>query len=771
MTTLFRVFTLIFLWILPFQISEACGPYDRYFSGYSFVNPNILTEKDRAAPYFLSFKKIYSFYQPETAKKINDNLAEWKDRFCGLVEVEDLDYIIYKASVEDLELLRTAVKSKNLPLPYQLKGNSFADYVMREKCVETVDYLIFAKNCEPHVGELDRWSGAERDVPKMYELISEGRKEFKKTESPYIKLRYAFQLVRLAHYAKDYELTLKLYDDLLPKVDKDIARMDESFLKWWILGHKAGALLSLGQNVEASYLFSLIFENCPSRRESAYRSFSIKTDEEWDACILLCESDHERATLYALRANAAESKAVEEMRKIYEFEPTSHHLEVLLVREILKMEKNLLGLEFNDKRRQNKRYFNIPKPYAGDYVIRLQAFAKKMADEGAVARPILWRIAEGYLQFLAGNNYEASLTFEEVIPKIDEEEEALIEQVAAFQTALKIGAFEEVNEQVETEIYNILKENEVYKKYRDFPDYMRDKLSKLYTEAGHPGKAFLCEYPLSDLKANPKEEIIRDLLLTHTSDSIISPFERLLLEDNKGKLITNSLLDMKAVNLMQEYQWEAALEIYRGISREVWDDFGVFMPFRETINDCVNCLYRRDTIDMFNRGEIMEELLDLESKARGKLDESARHYYRIGLALYNMSYFGHSWQAMDYYRSGSTWSRLFKEDDNIFSTSEYPLGNVEHLDVTRALYYFEKARQTSPMGSEIGARATFQAARCEQKMYFLSDEYRSTCSNCIPKLPELFSSNFKRLKEDYSETKFYERAIKECKYFKAYVLN
>jgi hypothetical protein len=136
-----------------------------------------------------------------------------------------------------------------------------------------------------------------------------------------------------------------------------------------------------------------------------------------------------------------------------------------------------------------------------------------------------------------------------------------------------------------------------------------------------------------------------------------------------------------------------------------------------------------------------------------------------------MSYFGHSWQAMDYYRSGSTWSRLFKEDDNVFSTTEYPFGNVEHLDVTRALYYFEKARQTSPMGSEIGARATFQAARCEQKMYFLSDEYRSTCSNCIPKLPELFSSNFKRLKEDYSETKFYERAIKECKYFKAYVLN
>ena len=771
MTHLIRLVLFVFIGFIPFQISEACGPYDRYFSGYSFVNPGILNEEDKAAPYFLTFRKLYEFYKPEDVQKVNANLAEWQDRFCGLVELEDLDYVIYRSSISDLEELHTSVNSEKMPVPYLLKGNSFAEYVKAQKCDETVEYLIFAKKCEPHVGEIDHWNDEERDANAMYVLIDEGRKEFKKTKSPYIRLRYAFQLVRLAHYAKDYELTLKLYDDLLPKVDKDVARMDESFLKWWILGHKAGALMSLGKNVEASYLFSLIFENCPSRRESAYRSFLIRTDEEWNECEKLCQSDHERATLHALRANSAQSKAIEEMQKIYEFEAESHHLEVLLVREILKMEKNLLGLEFNDRKRQNKRYYGIPEPYAGDYVIRLQAFAKKLADEGRVARPILWRIAEGYLQFLAGNNYEAKLTFDEVLPKLSEKQEALKEQVEAFQTALTIASFNKVNEQIETEIYDILKENEVFKKYRDFPDFMRDKLSKLYEEAGHPGKAFLCEHPISDLKANPKEEIIRDLLLSHVADSIITPFERLLLEDNKGELITGQLLDMKAVNLMHEYQWEAALEAYRGISREVWDDFGVFMPFRETIKDCVHCLYRRDTIDMFNRGELLEEILDLESKARGRLDESARHYYKIGLGLYNMSYFGHSWQAMDYFRSGSSWSRLFRENDNVFYTVQYPYGNIEHLDVTRALYYFEKARQAAPPGSEIGARATYQAARCEQKMYFLSDQYRSTCSNCIPQLPEMFSSNFKRLKEDYSDTEFYEQAIRECKYFKAYVLN
>lgn len=769
MSRTFRFFVFTFLIVLPFKISEACGPVYYSFQGFSFINPLILNEKDKAAPYFLSFKDIYEFYKPETIQKVNDNLAEWHDRFCELVELEDLEYIIYKAEMNDLDLLRTAVRSKNLPIPYLLQGNSFAEYVKTEKCIETIDYLIFAKRCEPHVVQLDRWSPIERDAEAMHELIEEGRKLFRKTESPYIKLRFAYQLIRLAHYTRDYDLTIKLYDNLLPKVDKQVSRYDESILKYWILGHKAGALKSLGEHVEASYLFSLIFENCPSRRESAFRSFYIRTDEEWKACEQLCKSDLERASLYALRANSSESKAVEEMQKIYEFAPQSHHLEVLLVQEILKMERNLLGLEFNSHKKDNKQLYGIPKSYAGDYVINLQAFARKCAKEEKVARPVLWHLAEGYLLFLAGDNYQAGKTFQEVKRKV--EDELLEEQLDVFELALKISAFQEADEQMENEVYDILKDNDLYKNYKSFPDYLRDKLEVLYTAAGHPGKAFLCQHPIIELEPNAKEEILRDLLIVMTADSIFTPFERLLTEDNEGNKITNALFDMQAVNLMQAYQWEAALRTYKNISREVWDDFGVFMPFRETINDCLfDCLYRRDTSEMFNRGELLEEFLDLESKARGRLDESAQHYYRIGLGLYNMSYFGHSWNAMDYFRSGTTWSRMRREKDNVFSYWAYPLGNKEHLDVSRALYYFDKARQAASEGSEIAARATFMAAKCDQKMYYLSDLYQRPCYNCIPEMPEVFMANYNRLKYEYSETDFYQKVIRECKYFEVFAL-
>ena len=199
-------------------------------------------------------------------------------------------------------------------------------------------------------------------------------------------------------------------------------------MNYWILGHKAGALKSLGEIVEAAYLFSLIFDQCPSKRESAFRSFEIRTDEEWDACFLKCQSDRERAALYALRANAKFSIAAEAMEKIYELDPTNENLELLLVKEIREMEKDLLGIEFNDKKKQNKQFHNLPRKKAGSYLVALQTFVLKCIEENKIANPELWQLANGYLEYLAGDLYAAGKTFERLKENITNK--LLKEQVA-----------------------------------------------------------------------------------------------------------------------------------------------------------------------------------------------------------------------------------------------------------------------------------------------------------------------------------------------------
>ncbi len=758
---------------LPAQDIRSCAPSDRSFHGYTFVNMDILRQQERVAlaPLFMRFDKLYENYF-ETVEKANqdDNLAEWGKRFCGEVKVEDLAYIIYKSSASELDLLLTATQSKSLQISPNLQGNTFAQFVFEKKCTETLEYLLFAKQCEPHVIANDRWQAPPRDKDAMQVLMAEGLRQFKRTKSAYIRLRYAYQVIRLAHYAGMPERVLELCEDLLPKVDKQAARWSESIIPWWIEGHRAGALRKLGDNVEASYAYVRIFQHCPGRRASAYQSFLIKTDEEWNDCLRLCQSDAERATLYAIRAAGAESKALEEMEKIYEIDPKTQLLEGLLVQEMRKMERNLLGLEFNDEKERNKRYHKLPRPYAGKYVIDLQRFVRKCRQEDKVARPELWYLSEGYLEFLAGDYYAAERTFRAVEPKLDDK--VLKEQLAIFQLALKIASFEKPNDEAERYAYELITDNKRYRQYKNLPDFLQDKMAWLYLSNQQPGKAFLSQHPLSDLKPNPQLDLLDNLIATALKTDQTS-FERLLLKETPLYM----LLDMKATLLMSTGQFEAAMETYKRMPVESWNDFGQFNPFKETLKDCMKCNQQRtDTISlstMMNKGELLTELLDLNYKSKGDLEGAARHYYLLGLASYNMSYYGYAWKAMDYFRSGSTWAKLHKAkaeegDSRVFDHWKYPFGNRENTGVGQALYFFEKARDlaTTP---ELAAKAAFQAARCEQKIFFQSVQYKpEPCCNRIPRIHSDYQRNFSLLMERYSETAFYKEIVKECKYFAVY---
>ncbi len=759
MTSLTRLSLVVLLLALlvPTRVAHACGPFYYEFEGYSFLMPEVLDANAPNAPFFIGFGDFYKNYKGAQQAQINGNVAEWVEVFCKLVKPQDVFELIYNSSVIDLELLHTSVRSKNMPLDYRWSSNSFARHLKREKCTHTVDYLTFAKECEPHVTRpTDDWEPISRDTMAMHQLIKRGKRAFRKCDSNYIRLRYAYQLIRLAHYAKNYRMVLALEDELLAKI-----RPVESIMHDWILGHKAGALKHLGQEDEANYLYSKIFLNSPSKRESAFRSFQIESDEAWERVMLLCVDNHERANLYALRAHSDESKAVEEMIKIYDLEPTNENLELLLVNEIKKLERDLLGIEFNDKREQNKKLFKIPRKDVGKYAIKLNGFIRKLADEKKVTRPQLWRLAEGYVEFLRGDLYAATQTFEWLSPKM--KDIVLKEQLSVFELALKIADYENIEAEEEAEIAEIIKEDKRYKKYKDFPDYVNDKMAYDYVMNNHPGKAFRMQYPLRALKPNPQLDIIDDLLAVCKKEKT-SKLERALITKRDGTTIENELLDMKATLLLSEGKPEAALEALQNLPRAEWDNYQ-FYVYRDSITDCVECT-PVDSVEYLNKVELLKEIFELEYKARADFVNSSQYYYKLGIAYYNMTYFGTSWNVMDYFRSGANWSYA---KGNIQQTGGYlPYGNKEHYDCTKALFYFDKAIDLAK-DPELAARASFMAARCEQKRYFVSKDCDySPYKDEIPVLPEEYMKYYDLLEKEYNHTDFYRMVVDECKFFAAY---
>jgi hypothetical protein len=101
---------------------------------------------------------------------------------------------------------------------------------------------------------------------------------------------------------------------------------------------------------------------------------------------------------------------------------------------------------------------------------------------------------------------------------------------------------------------------------------------------------------------------------------------------------------------------------------------------------------------------------------------------------------------------------LRRAKDNVVPHPDFPTGNRENFDCSRALFYFERARETAT-NAEVAARATYAAAKCERNAWYINrlrgarNEY----------------ANFKILRDQYSKTDYYKRVVRECKTFEAYL--
>jgi len=169
-------------------------------------------------------------------------------------------------------------------------------------------------------------------------------------------------------------------------------------------------------------------------------------------------------------------------------------------------------------------------------------------------------------------------------------------------------------------------------------------------------------YSLEAIKPNPQADVIEDLISIAT-DPKKSRFDKILTTNKDGSEMANDLLEIKGVMLWNNGSAAAALDAFkqipiaqRGPNR--------FNPFLETANICVHC-NQPDSLLIYNRSGILERIFNLEFQANSDYSNSDVYYYELGLAHFNLSYFGPSWNAMDYFRSGLNW-RHAKSDNLMF---------------------------------------------------------------------------------------------------------
>ncbi|MFN0215768.1 MAG: hypothetical protein ACKVT2_16035 [Saprospiraceae bacterium] len=759
---------LIFTSFSPYPVLDPCIPHSQPFYGYTFFDADFVDASAAYAPFFLRFGDYYErTYNPEEIQK-KGNCEEWSERFCSKAKWQDVAAVVYGSEEYDLARLHEAAfdKTRKTPLTFRLEDNDFAYLLAYNGCVEVTGYLTFAKDCEQHVvSRGDKWKPAQRDVPAMLELIQEGKKRFENTQSHFVRLRYLYQIVRLAHYAGAFQMTIDLDKELMPRIDLK----KKSVIFYWTMGHVAGAFQQLGKYPEAAYRYSLIFRNCPSKRSQAYRSFKIRNDEDWEKALLLCKSDVEKSTLYLLRAGGSHTWAVEDMAAIYELDPKNPQLEILLVSDVQELEKIFLNTPVTDEK-NGRTIGKIKRQAAVKHLLDLQKFVRRVIREQQAPEMKTWRAVDGYLELLANDRYAATKTWERLENDLDEgkkQDKNILQQLEIWRCLLAVMNLDTTATDTVDHLAYKVRKIKAFDQNPYFEPFLQEWLSRGYAENNHPGKAMFAAYPPHTIRYNPRLEVIEDLLkLANTPDPVL--LERTLKLDTNPDRIKAYFLETKGVHFLGQGEPEAAAAVMRLITPGEQSRMTQFKPFANRFGEIIN----RDVTDQsaYNRLQIVEQLIQYEQQAKAfealRDTAEAKTWLRLGDFWYNTSYFGYEWEVRDYHRDGNNQLRLAKGP--VFPLEGAPDGNLENLDLKLALEYYEKAYQAAHT-QEMKARTAFMAARCMQKMWLCSQActYRPG-SREIPVLPPEYRVYYDALISKHAKTKYYNTVVKECKWLAAY---
>ena len=131
-----------------------------------------------------------------------------------------------------------------------------------------------------------------------------------------------------------------------------------------------------------------------------------------------------------------------------------------------------------------------------------------------------------------------------------------------------------------------------------------------------------------------------------------------------------------------------------------------------------------------------------------------------------MTYYGHAWQLVQYYRSGS---------DGYYIPKDATAFQKEYYGCYKAHDYFEKAMNSSS-DKNFKARCLFMMAKCNQKTVHRPqyDEYTKSWDQYDSAVKKYYidfqhSKYFTQFVKEYSNTNFYEEAYSSCSYLRDFV--
>lgn len=769
-----------------------CGPdadpYDYYTS---FFHQNLPEANGYKPFYYTGYNFLYDVNEPVST---TDMFAkEWAE-YCGAsVKTNDAKMLVTKYSLKDLNNLYYHLeKNQPLKIPDSVKQNSMTAYFIQQKDFEALGYILYAKQAEPYVigGNAD-WENLKRDSLKMAKLIKNGQQLYTAAKKDFFKAKYAYQVLRLAHYSGRYKDVIDWYNDYESNIKTS------NLLQPLCLSLKAGALFHTGKQQEAAYLFSKAFNASEVKRVSNYLGFNWAVD--WKAnrqqYLDFCQNNNEKAAMLALFAMGSPENDLGNLQDIYKLNPACPQLEVLVVREINKLEEKYFTPALQKINGGNTFYYywtdsNVDSIFtdAEKEVQQLAIFLHEAAQNKQVKNAGLFETAACYASYMikdyaTANQYAAAAEKMNLTQKVKDQlyltkllltisEASSID--AAFEKAL-LPSLHWLEEKVKEEKPITMDYWQVQQWRTIYRNLMGEIVAKRYHQQGNLAKEALClgaaDFVMKTNEVNYYTNEGINFLRNKMMSADVEKLYALLKNSNPSKfeyyLFTHNSVTKKAVidfagtSYLREYDYARAIDWFKRSTEKTQIHKN---PFADLLYDREEQLPSENKFSS-SKLAFAQEMLQLEKASTQPLT-AAKSFYKMALGMYNTTYYGHTWELVQYYRSGS---------DGYYIPKNATGFEKEYYGAFKAQAYFEKAMQAST-DKNFKARCLFMMAKCAQKQVHQPqyDEYRTNWNqyeedskNYWP----LFEENkyFSTFVKDYGTTPFYKEAYNSCSYLRDFV--
>ena len=770
---------------------DGMDPYDYYTS---FFHPQLPEAIGYKPFYYTGYNFLYDENEPTN---VSDLLAtEWA-AYCGdPVVAEDAKTFVNKFDRKEVNSLYSNIeKNATNSLADSIMRNTMTKYFIKSRDLEALGYILYAKQVEPYVlGNSDSWEPPQRDTIKMGKLIKNGQQLMKAAKNDFFKLKYAYQAERLAHYSGRYSDAIQIYDDYIA------ANKTASVLQPLSLALKAGALFRTDRQKEAALLFSKAFNASTAKRISNYLGFNWSVDSKLsrEDYLAMCKTDEEKAGMLSLFAMSSTGNELTTMKQILKLDPGADAFEVLAVREINKLEERYFTPLLQKEKGGSSFYYywndnnkDSVMTESGKEVKALATFLHEASNTEKIKNPALFEIGAAYAAYMmndlaAAKKYLASADKMKPVGKLKDQwvltnilvtinEKENID--AAFEEQL-LPSLQWLQQKAKAEKPQSIQFYEINQWKKVYRDLMSEIMARRYHKQGELYKEALC-IGAADAAVSPGENIYgfekgidfmrnnlgsKDVeqLYSFLTNKQLTTFGNFLVKNNSIKL--SVVTDFAGTAYLREYDYANAKQWFKKTTDKKAMEI-VTNPFADLLYDQEEQLpseanFRTDKL------AFAETMLQLQKLTETDKVNAAKNYYKIATALYNITYYGHAWKLVDYYRSGS--------DGYAIPKNATPF-QKEYYGCYSALNYFEKAMNASS-DKNFKARCLFMMAKCSQKQVqrprYIDFNYNYDQLDMAEKAywPK-FKDNkyFPQLIKDYSATPFYKQAYNSCSYLRDFV--